>query len=143
MKYEWVKENWFKLGSLLCAFIVALSAGYYYVIFLPQEARLKTETGLQKLEIKTENESPDKEAQDIEQRPKSAPESSQLKMKRCDAQAKMDGKAAFTATMDEQVTCNPNTEMACFHDQYQGALPYADYKQQEEYDRSYAECLSS
>lgn len=38
-----LKDNWFKLGIIIILLIAALSVAYYFVVFIPQKERAKTE----------------------------------------------------------------------------------------------------
>ncbi len=40
---KWLKENWFKVGILLAVLVTTFTAGFYFMIYLPEKDRAKAE----------------------------------------------------------------------------------------------------
>jgi len=49
---NFIKYNWFKIITTLAILIVALSIGYYFLFFLPDREKLKTEQNQKEVAVK-------------------------------------------------------------------------------------------
>jgi len=85
MSTPWLKQDWFKLLIALGVIIIALSFVYYFVIFTPNQAKIKNDLAKQELLYKQEQDQ------------------KQQELKAAELQAEQDKAAQSQALKEEQI----------------------------------------
>lgn len=157
---EWLKDNWSKLGGLLGILIVAFSAFYYFVLFLPKDNALKSADSNRIAELQEQlknvqndleqekNKQPEPEVKETgatAPQPQNNKQDSAVKIEKCKTQAK--NYADKIAKRDyllafEKAQAEGDTETAQFYLQL-SFKPEHPANYDSNYNGEYIKCLNS